>query len=58
MNYQWEVESSAGSGVFVAIPGATSETLTVTANLQKRAIRVVSHYKTGVFIIIPGWPGR
>lgn len=43
MNYQWEVESSAGSGVFVAIPGATSETLTVTANLQKRAIRVVSH---------------
>lgn len=43
MNYQWEVESFAGSGVFIAIPGATSETLTVTGNLQKRAIRVVSH---------------
>ncbi|WP_431221779.1 ZirU family protein [Serratia sp. L9] len=43
VNYQWEAESSAGSGVFIAIPGATSETLTVTRDLQKRAIRVVSH---------------
>ncbi|MFC0225469.1 ZirU family protein [Serratia aquatilis] len=43
MDYQWEVESSVGSDVFVAIPGATSETLIVTGDLQKRAIRVVSH---------------
>lgn len=43
VNYQWEVESVVGSGVFIAIPGATSEALTVTADLQKRAIRVVSH---------------
>lgn len=43
MNYQWEVESAVGSGVFIAIPGATSETLTVTGDLQKRTIRVVSH---------------
>ncbi|VXC55500.1 conserved hypothetical protein [Enterobacterales bacterium 8AC] len=43
VNYQWEVESAVGSGVFIAIPGATSEALTVTADLQKRAIRVVSH---------------
>ncbi|WP_152562886.1 MULTISPECIES: ZirU family protein [unclassified Serratia (in: enterobacteria)] len=43
ISYQWEVESAVGSGVFVAIPGATSETLTVTGDLQKRAIRVVSH---------------
>ncbi|MGP2543567.1 ZirU family protein [Yersinia sp. 2541 StPb PI] len=43
VNYQWEVESFVGSGVFIAIPGATSESLTITAGLQKRAIRVVSH---------------
>ncbi|WP_024911460.1 inverse autotransporter beta-barrel domain-containing protein [Chania multitudinisentens] len=43
VNYQWEAESSVGSGVFIAIPGATSETLTVTGDLQRRAIRVVSH---------------
>ncbi|WP_411704262.1 ZirU family protein [Edaphovirga cremea] len=43
VNYQWEIESFVGSGVFIAIPGATSESLTVTADLQKRAIRVVSH---------------
>uniref|UniRef100_A0A182S6P6 Big-1 domain-containing protein n=1 Tax=Anopheles maculatus TaxID=74869 RepID=A0A182S6P6_9DIPT len=27
VHYQWEAESAVGSGVFVAIPGATSETL-------------------------------
>lgn len=43
INYQWEIESSVGSGGFIAIAGATSETLTVTGDLQKRAIRVVSH---------------
>ncbi|PHI32608.1 hypothetical protein CRN84_05590 [Budvicia aquatica] len=43
INVQWEMESFAGSGVFIAISGATSETLTVTKNLQKRAIRVVSY---------------
>ncbi|MHA3615043.1 ZirU family protein [Yersinia enterocolitica] len=43
INYQWEVESSVGAGGFIAIPGATSETLTVTGDLQRRAIRVVAH---------------
>lgn len=43
LNYQWEVESAVGSGTFIAITGETSETLTVTGDLQKRAIRVVSH---------------
>ncbi|GKX52931.1 hypothetical protein SOASR029_32400 [Budvicia aquatica] len=43
VNYQWEIESFVGSGVFIAIPRATSESLTVTVDLQKRAIRVVSH---------------
>lgn len=43
VSFQWEVESSAGSGMFIAIPGATSETLRVTKNVQKRALRVASH---------------
>lgn len=43
MNYQWEVESHVGSGTFIAIAEATSSTWTVTRDVQKRAIRVVSH---------------
>lgn len=38
--YQWEVETAPGSGIYTGIRGATSNQYRVTADLQKRRIRV------------------
>jgi adhesin/invasin len=38
--YQWEVETAPGSGVYTGIRGATSNQYRVTADLQKKRIRV------------------
>ncbi|WP_343530138.1 ZirU family protein [Yokenella regensburgei] len=40
--FQWQVESQPGSGAYNDIPGATGNQLTVTRDLQKRALRVSS----------------
>ncbi|MDA8486735.1 hypothetical protein NNO07_27020, partial [Pseudomonas resinovorans] len=40
LTYQWKVESSAGSGNFENIPGATSERYTPLASQQRRELQV------------------
>jgi len=40
IQYQWEIESVAGTRNFVAIPGATASTYTVLNTDQRRSIRV------------------
>ena len=46
LNYQWQIESSVGSGSYVDIAGATSETYVVKRDEQKRRIQVVANDAT------------
>lgn len=45
--YQWELETAPGSGIYVAIAGATGAVYTPTADAQLRAIRVVAQRRNG-----------
>lgn len=40
--WQWEVETAQGSGQYQAISGATAMTYTITADIQKRKLRVTA----------------
>jgi hypothetical protein len=40
LTYQWEIETTPGSGVYAAIGGATAVNYTVTREDQRRRIRV------------------
>jgi hypothetical protein len=40
--WQWEMETTQGSGQYQAINGATAMTYTVTADMQKRKLRVTA----------------
>lgn len=42
VNYRWQVEDASGSGNYVDIKGANSDTWAVTTSTQKRKIKVVA----------------
>ena len=42
INYQWQIEDASGSGKYVDITGATSNTWQVTTSTQKRKVQVVA----------------
>lgn len=41
MTYEWQIQKEVGGTDFIAIKDATSDTFTVTRDLQRRSIRVV-----------------
>jgi hypothetical protein len=42
INYQWQLETAVGSGVFAEIPGQTGGTYTPAAGDQRRKVKVVA----------------
>lgn len=41
-SYQWQIETSVGSGTYEDIPGATTNTYTPVGSEQKRRVRVIA----------------